>query len=629
MERRITKDYVEELLEIYRSICELNDKNYEKLSNLKKRFYDYYSALEKYNILQMYLSKEIEEFLNEYNIDDFEKVHKTLEGIVFMNFWVDIVPCLMLSGKNKDYFNQVVNLNRLKFAKNYNEIYNLGIKSENNNLIIDLNKINVQKFDENEIEIEISKTKKQLLNLDKQRNKKGKLLKSEIKYIYDCLLLHLNFYKQFIEKNFYEVKELFLYYNIELRVFIGNSLQQNEKKDDYYEVNIYGYPNDSNDIYVYPYVLDYYSNISLNIEEMDKETSIKMFTSTILKNETKNILRISIEGIYEELIRLFWNVSDDELKDKFIANLFYLCGFIKVKKENDIYRLKKYEFNLLDQKLKTLGDEIYFVVPSNIFYIDDNYAENIIKKVNEHKIHNLIYCIGNVDSPRKDMFEKNNIKCINLKNIIKFMVDTNIINLVTLDIIKYIQVYNKDDLKKQNELKKKGEDLLKELDTVQVGKVHFKKFENIMSDIFDYLFKESFECYYSEKQSLEYGGHRIRDFVIANTAPKKEFWKQRKIEQNSKRIIVDFKNYTSVITQSTINDVSKYLNNKKGNFAIVVSARGIEKSAIKEQQFKYFDDNKLIIHVDQTDIVEMIYNKMNNSEVEIVLEKKLVELSVR
>lgn len=625
----MTKDYIEELLQIYIETCELNEKNYEKLYSLKKRFYNYYLELDKYNILQMYLSKNIEEFLKEYRIDNFEQVHKTLEGIIFTNFYVNIVPCLMMSSKSRDYFNEVVKLNRIKFAKNYKEVYIFEIISDDNNLIININKVDYQKFSDEQINIELTKSKKQLSSIGKERKIEIKLLKNKLDFIYNCLLPYLNFYKRFIEKNFYDVRELFLYYNIELRVFVGNSLSRNQYKDDYYEISIYSYTNDSNSVYVYPYVLNYYSNPSFNIEEMDKEIIMQKFTTAYFKGKSRNILNISEESIYEELIKLYWNIPDDELKEKFITNLFHLCGFIKVSKQNDIYKLKKYGFNLDKSKFKLEGEEFYFIIPTNIFYIDDNYCKKIINKVTHYNVNKVFYCICNVDTPRRDKLKKNKIRCISLRDIIEFLINAEVINLISTDILKDILMYSKDELRKQNELIKKGEKFLKDLDKTEVGKLHFKKFENIMCDVFDYLFNKSFDCYYSEKQSSEYGGHRFRDLVISNTAPNKEFWKQRKSEQNAKRIIVDFKNYSNMITQSTINDVSKYLNNKKGNFAIVVSASGIDNSAIKEQQFKYFDDNKLIIHVDKKDIVEMIYNKMNNKDVEIVLEKKLVELSVK
>ena len=74
--------------------------------------------------------------------------------------------------------------------------------------------------------------------------------------------------------------------------------------------------------------------------------------------------------------------------------------------------------------------------------------------------------------------------------------------------------------------------------------------------------------------------------------------------------------------------MSRYLNPKRGNFAIVVTQKGINESGKKEQNIKYYDENKLIIHLDQRDIIEMINYRINNQFAEDILEQKVVEISI-
>lgn len=170
-----------------------------------------------------------------------------------------------------------------------------------------------------------------------------------------------------------------------------------------------------------------------------------------------------------------------------------------------------------------------------------------------------------------------------------------------------------------------GKQLITEISKIQSGHKNFKKFEILVNRIFEYLFKDSFRQYFAEPHSVDYEGHQIRDLIISNISPIKEFWKERKKEQNAKQIIVDSKNYTNSITKREINSIAQYLNKNYGNFGIVVSRKESDNSAKKEQKIK-FADNKLIIHLSENDLISLILHKINNQEVEDLLERKIHEI---
>ena len=49
----------------------------------------------------------------------------------------------------------------------------------------------------------------------------------------------------------------------------------------------------------------------------------------------------------------------------------------------------------------------------------------------------------------------------------------------------------------------------------------------------------------------------------------------------------------------------------------------MDDSGIKEQRIRYYDNNQLIIVLDQNDIIEMINYKINNQYPEEILERKI------
>jgi hypothetical protein len=78
---------------------------------------------------------------------------------------------------------------------------------------------------------------------------------------------------------------------------------------------------------------------------------------------------------------------------------------------------------------------------------------------------------------------------------------------------------------------------------------------------------------------------------------------------NCAAIIVDFKNYTGPLNANTLFNTSKYTVKGVGNFAIIFCRKGLDETAVKEQQ-TLFRQGKLLIEFSDTELVEMIQEKM-------------------
>lgn len=103
--------------------------------------------------------------------------------------------------------------------------------------------------------------------------------------------------------------------------------------------------------------------------------------------------------------------------------------------------------------------------------------------------------------------------------------------------------------------------------------------------------------------------HR-RDLIVNNNYRKaNSFWAEMNQQFNFSAIIVDFKNYKQPLTANTLFNVSKYTTKNVGDFAIILSRKGLEETAVKEQH-ELFRQGKLLLEFSEHELVEMIQEKM-------------------
>jgi len=490
------------------------------------------------------------------------------------------------------------------------------------------------KYATDEIIQSSKKLRAEIVELKKQLPKDTKLLNKEIEYIEKEITPYINSYKKVIEEHFFEIRDLFRWYNKEIRVYLCDDDSHKES----YTIKAYVYPSDTNHLYIFPKKLKLYS-LEFNIEELNKKSDL--FYATFIEkpildsNVRKNFFHIYDTLPFEEIIEIFWSVSSKQDKLDFLEKLFRLLGY-SVEKHHDIkdvYKLVKLninieKFDLYDEKY---GKKESLLILGDKKYLDKNDIDSLINYIQSKNLFdtapNAIYTIAYLDTLSTEKLTQNGICNLDVKRLSWFLAKLNLTEFLIPFLKKVIMGIDKNRLDSEIEKSRRGNELKDKLDKLDTGFKTFKVFQDLIGDIFEFLFKDSFRNYYDRLQASEYEGHRIPDLVISNVNPIVDFWKLRKVEQNAKRIIVDFKNYSDEISQNTVHDVAKYLNHKKGNFAIIVTQKGINKSGLDELKIKYFDDDKLIIHLDARDLIEMINYKINGLSAEDILERKMAELS--
>ncbi len=609
----ITKSYIDELIKIYDKVCSLKENDYSGLLLLKKDFLNFYHKVQNYNIFSR---TELEEdkltFLGSSKIENFIKDHIFLEELVMMYFFTAAIEIIF--GKiYKDFYYTKFFISHYKFLKRHGEKYQLISELENRP---QEKRLTLSKAELEEI---IKKEKNKFIELQNKLPREKLLLKKEINRLEGFLLPIIHEYRKIIAEKFFEIKEYFSWYNKDIRVYFSDT------RDD---LLITAYPSDTFKFLIYPRILSIFV-VGCNLEEITSKVDfIYMFRGVRNKSFLKKTIHhLKIDGFnpFNEVLEIFWLNSNYDDKAVFVEKIFKLIGYkiTKFDKYRHFYKLEKINLRIFNSNIKEDFNEVIIVALPDKAYLGDEDVNDYIKDIG-NKIKNEDYkkcIIAKVDSSSEDLLTKAKINIISLNDIAKILSELEIFEFIKPFLIRNIKMKDAKLILQAQKNKEQGDNFKKKI--FSFSESNWKAFEKLMEEIFKYLFKSSFKVYFAKPQFSEYEGHRKMDLVISNVNPIHEFWINRKKEEAAKRIIIDFKNYSRKITSSTIRSVTKYLHDKKGNFAIIMSKKGMDDSGIKEQRIRYYDKNQLIIVLDQNDIIEMINYKINNQYPEEILERKI------
>jgi len=175
-------------------------------------------------------------------------------------------------------------------------------------------------------------------------------------------------------------------------------------------------------------------------------------------------------------------------------------------------------------------------------------------------------------------------------------------------------------------LKFEGENLISKLKKCVPGEKNWSEYESIGVDVFSFLFRDNFKKYLSEEQIENNLKNHRRDLLVNNNpSDLTSFWSDIKRNYNCSAIIIDFKNYSNKLNSTNFFSVSKYTKKNVGDFAIVFSRKGIDKTA-KVEQSELFKNGKLLLEFSDSELIEMIGEKIIGKDPIDRLESKKFEL---
>lgn len=156
------------------------------------------------------------------------------------------------------------------------------------------------------------------------------------------------------------------------------------------------------------------------------------------------------------------------------------------------------------------------------------------------------------------------------------------------------------------------EDLIKRILACETGMEYSKEYENICSDIIEYLFKSEFTQMSNQHRTED---SLFRMDLLCGLKGSTEFWKSMIKYYNSKFVVFEYKNYSEKLEQNLIYITEKYLFDiALRNVAIIISREGFSENAKKATIGSLVEKNKLILELTDEDLIYMIRLKMDGEE---------------
>lgn len=194
----------------------------------------------------------------------------------------------------------------------------------------------------------------------------------------------------------------------------------------------------------------------------------------------------------------------------------------------------------------------------------------------------------------------------------------------------------KESLQRKNKVKSLNSvkdsvktNLIAKLENCPSGIENWREYEEICSSIVNYLFQNSFRNFQTIIQARNENGLDIKDLIIPNRSIT-PFWQEVRTDYDARNLVFEFKNYGKKIGKNQLVQTSNYLKKRTyGRFGLIFCRKGLSKNGIEEQKELLRDDDKLIIVLNDEDLIEMLKQKKGNISAETFLEKLKTELELK
>ncbi|MDH8676964.1 hypothetical protein QE109_02330 [Fusibacter bizertensis] len=168
--------------------------------------------------------------------------------------------------------------------------------------------------------------------------------------------------------------------------------------------------------------------------------------------------------------------------------------------------------------------------------------------------------------------------------------------------------------------RKKGFSLINRLKALKSSKEYYRDYELLLLEILEFLFEGDLVGWHSQKSTTD---DLNRFDLICRIDSDIGIWKLFTYDFKSRYLLFEFKNYSQKIKQTQIYTTEKYLFEKAlRTVAIIISKKGADDGALSATHGVLRETGKLIINMNDADIVRMITMKLDGSDAtEVIMEK--------
>ncbi len=198
---------------------------------------------------------------------------------------------------------------------------------------------------------------------------------------------------------------------------------------------------------------------------------------------------------------------------------------------------------------------------------------------------------------------------------------------ISMNFLKFGEPFNSTDENDMDVVK----GLIHRLEDIKCGNTdnNDKKYEKICVDIIKFLFESEFTKMLEQSSTDD---KMFKMDLICGLKGTSTFWKILIEHYNTRFIVFEFKNYKDEIDQNLIYITEKYLYNAVSrNVAIIISRKGFSHNARKAATGILTEDGKLIIEMNDDDLITMLRMKADGQDAADyllnVLEEYLISIS--
>ena len=172
-----------------------------------------------------------------------------------------------------------------------------------------------------------------------------------------------------------------------------------------------------------------------------------------------------------------------------------------------------------------------------------------------------------------------------------------------------------------------NEQLISRLLDLPAGKKHWKSYETLMIEILKFLFEDDLKGWYTQYESE----NKLNRYdCVCGIKKTTEFWSLLIEQLKSNYLLIEFKNYSDEITQGEVLTTEKYLfENAFRKVALIFCRKGANHSALQMCMGAMRESGRLILVLDDKDVVEMIHSKENGSDPSDFLHQKVDDFLMR
>jgi hypothetical protein len=405
-------------------------------------------------------------------------------------------------------------------------------------------------------------------------------------------------YQQYIHNHYPEIAHEFSFYQKKIRGYLTQAMSASE-----YEFRIHAYEATDGDLgtVVIREYYDFYPSYFYNLEEI-AEKQVSAMVVGLQKDATSLNGILDISFIHRELLQIFLRIGAESDICKFVAFLLKCDNYFI--RETAI--AAGYRFHLQGR----LGDQWYFF---EIYHKGLRSTKVICEKLKRMKAAQpngrmVFVFTSRPEEEVLEMLTDHNVEVRFLNELFNRHFEQENSQLIHWYIRWVLPAIAKPEIKPG--LPFAGQQLIDKLNACPPGDQYWTAYEQIGSQIFKYLFGDNFRSYLAEMQSENNLRNHRRDLIVSNNYREAgSFWADMKAEFNCSAIIVDFKNYKEALNTQTFFSVSKYTDKGVGQFAIIFSRKGLDRTAVTEQH-SLFRKGSMVIDFSDHELIEMILEKM-------------------